>query len=108
MRQTQWVGLTSDAAKYVKDATPIPSDNKTFGMFYEELPLCKWEKNGYLLVEEVQFSPWSSGPMIFTHLKVFLIKNADQEPVKIGYFFSWVVDPMITCEFDSEKGHMYV
>ena len=108
MRQTQFIGLTKDAQDYLKDAIELPTEYYVYGMFEEKIPLGIWKKDGYELLEQVQFIPWSGGPMIFTHLKAMFIKPYDMN-VDCGHFFSWVINPkMKEKEFDMHTGHMYV
>jgi len=57
--------------------------------------------------EEVQFTSWSSGMMIFTHLHLFLIKECGQE-IDMGYIFSWVKDPTVINEFNYVSGRCWV
>ena len=62
-----------------------------------------------IAVETVQQIPWSSGPMIFTYLKVFLVKESG-ERVEWGDFFKWMVDPSLSgkCQYDGKTGRYFV
>jgi hypothetical protein len=46
--------------------------------------------------------------MIFTHLKLTLVKESGQE-IDMGEAFSWMVDPSLTLrEYDMATGRYYV
>lgn len=113
-RTTQYIGLTNDARNYVKNAISIEQYEMTTGMFNEPVmgniyylpPLLGLDKE-LIAKEVVQFTPWSSGPMIFTHLQFILVKE-DNSKCDCGYYYSWVQNPLITNEFDVERGHCYV
>ncbi len=117
-RSTQYVGLTHAAMVYVERAVRVESYVMTHGMFDEEI-------HGYIyhlappdgpnkacyLKEEVQTEPWSSGPMIFTHLREYLVKECGQVLDMGDPYFSWVIDPGLKdrhTEFDQELGTYYV
>jgi hypothetical protein len=88
------------------------SKNHTIGMFGEEVPLGEWTiKEGVELaslkyisnVKEEEFAaPWSSGPMIFTHLRFADDKGG------FYYCYEWWTDPTEEDEYDREKGCFYV
>ena len=92
-RSTQFIGLSQEALQFVNEncyKEPVVTcdccghskggqfitklNRHTVGMFEEELPLTTFfiNKDGWAKeVKEVeQCSPWSSGPMIFTHLQL--------------------------------------
>jgi hypothetical protein len=114
IRQTQYIGLTKAAEDYLSvfgkriGTNPCPhcsrftsTDYKkrqystTYGMFEEEIPLWEYElNNGDVVREEVQISPWSSGPMIFVKLVDSMGKD----------LFSWTYDPSLSEEVDFENG----
>lgn len=98
-RSTQYIGLTNKAKRFVKNFTQ-EHYHLTDGMFGEEVfgSLYFDSETNIKYQEEVQFKPWSSGPMIFTHLR-------DQYG---NIMFSWVEDENIDGEFDRETGKMYV
>ena len=114
MRTTQYIGLTMDALNYVKDAFKVEViPRMTCGMFGEDIPGSRYYiksryDNTWILTEEVQDSPWSSGPMIFTHLRVEIIRENGTRFELGNHLFSWIFDPTITCEYDIERGHYYV
>lgn len=63
--------------------------------------------------EVVQDSPWSSGPMIFTHFKVTMVKvdrdtnysYKEIQRTEEGFYFSWMKDPSIHDEeYDAITG----
>ena len=75
-RETQVVGLTEEAIKFLKDNGYTRSEKpygsaESEGMFEDGPMLHRWEKRGgYELFDEVcQCSPWSSGPCIFLCLE---------------------------------------
>lgn len=60
------------------------------------------------LIEEEQCSPWSSGPMIFTHLRCIILQD-NGEDIDCGHYFSWMCDPSVRGkELDYETGRYYV
>lgn len=113
-RSTQYIGLNDYAKKFVKGALRVESYEMTTGMFGEpvigkiyHMPTPDGPNTGWIFKEVVQSVPWSSGPMIFTHLIGVLTKECGQE-IKDGPYFSWMVDPSITEEYDPETGRYYV
>ncbi len=114
-RITQYVGLTDAAKEWVKSALSKETNPKmTFGMFDEDvpghiyhMPVPKGPNDKYRAVEELQTSPWSGGPMLFTHLHLFLTKECGQE-LDMDYAFSWVYNPGLDGEYDPEKAHYNV
>ena len=113
-RSTQFIGLTQEAEDFVKGLKSLPSDNKTFGMFGEDIPLRRWELHPKLkgmntseeyiqCIREIQQeAPWSSGPMIFTCLEVDLSNGF------IYKIFEWVHNPLVENEYDKEKGQFWI
>ncbi len=109
MRSDQYIGLTDRAREFVKDAEVI--ETRQIGAAFDsvsgkvyKLPTPKGPNVAWIAKEEIQISPWSSGPMFFTHLHIFLIKECGQE-IDEGYAYSWVWDPILSEEeFNSEKG----
>ena len=115
-RTTQYIGLNTYALNLVNSEKVISHKEyeMTKGMFNEPVMGGIWHlkppegpNKELILKEEVQMCPWSSGPMIFTHLKVTLVKNCGQE-LDMGYYCSWMVDPTVEGEYDIETGRMYV
>lgn len=111
-RTTQYIGLTRQAMNYVSDYQKVKlSLNGTRGMFDEDVPLGEWmDKSGdrkfWKIKEIVQFTPWSSGMMIFTCLVGFFHNDKECEhPVS---FLGWIEDPRQQNEYDMEKGTMWV
>jgi len=114
MRTDQWVGLTSDAEKYVKGLEVIEEDRYVLGMFENKLPLRTWKKpitypsgdkgKDMIIREILQASPWSSGPMYFTQIEL------DYQNGGIIKCYEWVADPMLygLSEFDQETGKYWV
>jgi len=99
-RSTQFIGLNMAALNFIhdNDLCPISSNNHTFGMFGEQIPLGVWrDKDGKIWTEFVQDAPWSSGPMIFTALK------SGEEVV-----CEWELDENLGAEFDQESGKYWV
>lgn len=113
-RSTQYIGLNDYATRYVKNAIRKEEYEMTTGMFNEPvmgtiyyMPPPAGPNKEYILKETVQVDPWSSGPMIFTHLKAVLIKNNGQE-IDMGELFSWMFDPSLKNEFDYSTGRYYI
>jgi len=90
MRMTQFIGLSEKAREFLQNKCKLdtvqifrngvlqkewtePVREKwgtLFGMFEEEIPVFKYFlKDGSILKEVEQASPWSSGPVIFTCLE---------------------------------------
>ena len=118
MRTTQLVGLNFWADLWVKNQKLIFTkqieickgmfEEPVYGMYYEFEPPYPDVNLKLIVIEELQVSPWSSGPMIFSHLKATLIKRTGQE-CDCGYYFSWMVDPSLRGkDFDYETGRYYV
>lgn len=120
-RSTQFIGLTEAARRYVKNAERRELYEMTSGMFGEPIMGTIYHMTppagpnaGYYLKEVVQDTPWSSGPMIFTRLKPFLVKECGQvlgEDEEGGEYFSWVLDPTLKdehMEVDQTTGRYYV
>lgn len=116
-RTTQYIGLTDDAKEWLKAAVKVEVNPKmTLGMFNENVPGKIYHmpppdgpNQELIAVETLQHSSWSSGPMLFTHLEMFLIKESGQK-LSNGFAFSWVYDPAIPYdqEYDPIKGHYNV
>lgn len=95
IRMTQFIGLNQRAKDWLRDNVELIKSNvvicphcgreishemvenkvvdgrSCLGMFCEEISLLTYIlKNGRLACEVVQAEPWSSGPMIFTHLYI--------------------------------------
>ena len=101
MRQTQFIGLTQDAKDFLKTCERLDEiENFTFGMFDEPIALKAWvDLSGNIYTETVQVSPWSSGPMIFTHLE-----DEAETPL-----FSWMLDESIRGhEYDRKEGIYWI
>ena len=114
MRTTQYIGLTDAAAQWVKNATRSESVQITTGMFDEPvmgkkywMPVPKGPNIEYTAEEVVQASPWSSGPMIMTHLKLTLVKESGQV-LDMGFAYSWAFAPGMVAEVDAGSGHYCV
>jgi|6_EtaG_2_1085325.scaffolds.fasta_scaffold272656_2 hypothetical protein len=114
-RSTQFIGLTNEAAEYVKNLKELPSDTFTHGMFDEKIELRKWEipkefmsseRPNACIREVVQASPWSSGPMIFTCLTLHF-GNCIPEHNGMN-ILQWVDDPRVKGEVDQENGKFWV
>lgn len=75
--------------------------------------------NEYLdIIEELQYTPHSSGPMYFTHLR-FLLKKRVGQVLDMGVYFSWMHDGTNVLkrellnnethrEFDTERAEIYI
>lgn len=101
-RSTQFIGLNKQATEFVKTLIPVDNpENKTFGMFDEEIPLGTWrDNNGIKYFEVEQASPWSSGPLILTALR--------KEDEAGGLIHCWREDSTVQDEFDWENGRFWV
>lgn len=113
-RTTQVIGLNNYARLWIKSAIKVETYQMTEGMFNEpvggrifHLPP-KGLNKALIAKEVVQVVPWSSGPMIFTHLQVTLVRKGGEQVVDMGFHYSWMVDPMLETEYDSETGRYYV
>ena len=99
MRTTQFIGLTLEAQNFgdgLTDCSNLFPENVTFGMFDEEIPLCSYrDPIGNIYHEKVQFTVWSSGPMIFTYLQLHLNNKV------IVDMFKWKREEYST--FDNKK-----
>jgi hypothetical protein len=119
-RTTQYIGLTLAAIEYAnKHSIREEEYEMTTGMFDEpiigkiyHLPVPAGPNKEFYLKEVVQTSPWSGGPMIFTHLRPILVKERGQViEVTEDNYFSWVVDPSLGethTEYDMGTGRYYV
>ena len=113
-RSTQYIGLTDAAEEWVKGAIGTEQYPMTRGMFDEpimgtiyHMPAPEGPNKELIAKEVVQAEPWSSGPMIFTHLELILVKECGQM-LKHGFIYSWVEDPTCKSEFNSAKGVYWV
>jgi len=113
-RSTQYIGLTAAANKWVKSAFKVEDFELTTGMFGEPIPgriyhiAAAGDRDLALVAtEEVQIEPWSSGPMIFTHLRITVVNDSGQR-IDCGYYYSWVMDPTVENEYDYERGAYFV
>ena len=120
-RSTQYIGLNTYAKNLVKNAykTEVLPE-LTIGMCEEPIPgkvfyvapLSGEDVNVYhKYTEVVQCEPWSSGPMIFTHLRWEIMKQSGQL-VDMVLVCSWIVDPMLDRhlygEYDEDSARFYV
>ena len=104
-RSTQFIGLSFKALDYVATLEEFEEERYTYGMAGEEVPLKTWKdtKRGWIVREQVQTVPWSSGPMIFTFLEVTFENGCVCSDV-----LSWVLDPQVENEVDSKEGTFWV
>lgn len=120
-RETQFIGLNNYAEDYISNdkVKKVGQYPMTKGMFEEDIYGGIYEEwvNSHtkMIYEEVvQDSPWSSGPMIFTHFKVTMVKvdretNKEIQRTEEGFYFSWMKDPSIHDEeYDAITGRYYV
>ncbi len=106
-RSTQYIGLNAEAIAFVSNLKKVDDpSNKTFGMFEEDVPLGTWEGPvpGLFYKEELQASPWSSGPMLFTAIRVI------KDGVNGSLLYQWREDPFLSKgrEFCFEHGTYWV
>jgi len=109
-RSTQYIGLNNLARDYVKNALSVEKYEMTEGMFDEKImgriyhmSVPEGPNKEYIFKEVVQFTAWSSGPMIFTHLQCTLIKEIGQV-CDMGEYFSWMHVPDSDVEYDPDLG----
>lgn len=111
MRCDQYIGLTQSGQNWVKK---LIDNNYTIKHEYmcdqawnpDPLTGVVIQTDDRIYKEEIQATPWSSGPMYFTRIAIYTIDNK-----LIGYMFSWKEDPDLheqRIEFDYTKGTMYV
>jgi len=103
-RSTQYIGLTAKATAFITALPKLEEKNTTLGMFDEEVPLGVWQSPLLgKLVETLQVSPWSGGPLLFTCLSI----KYDGGETSI---FQWIADPTLQDhqEFDYESGAYWV
>jgi hypothetical protein len=114
-RSTQYIGLNKYAKDWLEQQGIIEEFPRYLcdGMFNEEIYGKVYHVTPpegpnvmYVCAEVVQDIPWSSGPMIFTYLKVDLVKM--EQKVPMGDWFQWMVDPGVTNEVDYERGRYFV
>lgn len=124
-RSDQYIGLTQDALKWVEKAiskeeivltTNTLCDEPITGYRYH-MPPPEGPNKAYIAEETIQITPWSSGPMYFTHLKITLVKedwtwkDGTVEPGQVlecGTAFDWTWNPGLEQETDHEKGQFNV
>ena len=121
-RSTQFIGLNSYALAYVENLLSVSKySDMTFGMFGESISGNIYQINGKygnidVLREVVQDTPWSSGVMIFTCLRLEktirenmpdIVWNIDTYGENIN-FFRWMLDPSLEVEFDYKTGRYWV
>ena len=109
-RLTQYIGLNNLAREFIKNALSVETYPMTEGMFEEiikghiyHMPVPEGPNAEYIFKEVVQASPWSSGPMIFTHLQCTLTKEIGQV-CDMGEYFSWMRVPDSDVEYDPDLG----
>ena len=114
-RITQYIGLNDYAEAFVAKALKVETYPLCKGMFGEDvlgriyhMPPPDGPNKAWIFKEVVQATPWSSGPMIFTHLEATLVKESGTE-FSGGFYFSWMIDPTVhEQEYDQATGRMYV
>jgi len=92
MRTTQYIGLNGHANEFIQLArlTEIPNPHNKYGsgqgMFKEDLPYKRWvDDRGNFYYEVTQARPWSSGPILFTAIRM----NLPEEDFQI---FGWWIE----------------
>lgn len=110
-RSTQYIGLNDKAEDFLDknfELTLPEDDNVVIGLCDEVIQLTSYvsKNQNYLSAREVvQTIPWSSGPMIFTHIEVELL-----DKTKV-LWYSWEVNESLSetnQEVDYENGWYYV
>lgn len=131
-RSDQYIGLTKRAEDYldfIRDnytcdvekfelvppegtlACAYPIEGNLVRMYYNHNIIS--DVNEYFeFREEIQYEPWSSGPMYFTRLRGFL-KKKNEQIINMGTYFDWTFIPNfafedVKKEFDYEKGEIYI
>ena len=91
MRMTQYIGHTIPVQDFIKTCEQVKKVDTVYGMFDEEVcDLYQYKDHeGNIWEEFEQFTPWSSGPMIF-----LAIKNLNTGEVK-----GWVENDRGTGEY---------
>jgi len=115
MRTTQYVGLNKYAHDWLEGRVIETFDkNLCRGMFNEQVQGTIYHVQAenpinlmYIAEEVVQDMPWSSGPMIFTALRVKLLKKNGHE-VTMEDWFRWMLDPNVTAGYDYETGRYFL
>lgn len=107
-RSDQWIGLTPAGRNMYHKLTKLAKENK--------IPIGYWAFNpgkifgsefvieDRIYREEIQASPWSSGPMFFTRFAIYN-KNTNK---KICTICDWIEDSKVQNEVDYENGKFYV
>ena len=97
-RSTQLIGHTNAALDFITNLEEVNIIGEVIGMFGESVyTLHEYfnNKNGETYKEFIQFSPWSSGPMIFLALK----------NIRTGEILGWKEDDSVRdVEYDPNKG----
>lgn len=118
-RSTQYIGLNSYALRFVENAVKVEEYDMTEGIASEpvkgkiyHISPPEGPNKEYRLVEVVQVTPWSSGPMILTCLKEVLVKESGEieETGEKDHFFQWMIDPSLkedNIEVDCKTGRYY-
>jgi len=108
-RSTQYIGLNKAARDYVENCMPLPSDTHFVGLCEEIIPLAKYEcpaslskREGAVIREVVQETPWSSGPMYFTCLEVDFNNGGK------AMMYEWHHDPKVEGQYDEDTGGFWV
>lgn len=119
-RSTQFIGLTDLAERFVGSLIEVESKSCALGMFGEKIALRRWvapDLVAHLLYptyldEEVQCSLWSSGPMIFTYLRLVVdYPGPGGGEARSFVMFEWVHDPCLLerhMQFDRVGGSLWV
>jgi hypothetical protein len=118
-RSTQYIGLNKYALKYVNGYINYENFILTKDMFDNghilgtiyNMPVPEGPNKEYSLIETIQTTPWSGGPMIFTCLRSVLVKESGQIIEDEEELFRWMIDPSlkdIGIEYDRETGRYYV
>lgn len=108
-RSTQYIGLNKAARDYLENCMPLPSDTQIEGLCGEVIHLVKYEcpdslcsREGAVIREVMQETPWSRGPMFFTCLEVDFNNGGK------ATMYEWHHDPKVTNEYDEDTGGFWV
>ncbi len=107
-RSDQFVGLTKKGNEFIaklKKRYPEKRVNIGFWAFDPgKITGSKFELKERIYQEEIQCSPWSSGPVYLTRIAIYNKKTKK----KIGTMFDWIEDPNVKGEVDIDNGKFYI
>ena len=111
-RCDQYIGLTKKGNEFMKRLIHEPNAfHETCVVYYPAFDVTPMHGDRVIIgdrtyQEELQYEPWSSGPMYFLHIAIYNNKTGKL----IGYIGSWEYDRNLekrNIEFDYEKGTLW-